>query len=109
MSDCECVKENPGFFRRLFANTALDGVCKMELKMRITHLEMEKEKLAEKCKKQEEQIRFLSDALMIHSCSIHVNDDAGSKLFERMKRARADRDTYRSKFLGEKPSPMDYT
>ena len=93
MEDC-C--EEKSFLKRLFTSPIETG-CKFEAKIRRKLLEEENAALKTRVEELEEIVRFGRDAISYHSASIHVNDNAGDKLFERMAKAREQRDEHKKK------------
>lgn len=102
-----CGCEDSSVLKKILGMIDPRSGCKLEMKLKLAVLESKEEKLVKLVKHQQEQIKFLSDALGRHECCIHVNDKPADKFYERQEQARNDRMTYRSRFLG-KTDPVYY-
>lgn len=84
MEKCGCESES--ILDKLFIPLG----CKVETKLKIARLEARIEKLEEKSKRDDSALYQYRWALHKHECSIHVDDSARERLFERMDIAQKD-------------------
>ena len=88
---CDC--DTKSLFKRVFASHSKEEPCKFEVKIKFALLEMEYESLLKRFNLQTKLVSHYKDALHVHECSRHVNDDDSQVLNKRISRARLDSET----------------